>query len=162
MKSKNMKLWVLMLALVLSLSMMTACGGDDEKKPDDEEKAPAEEVEEEEPEEEEEEVDTGYGKTTADATGVVDFDTLKTGFAWLHNATGAEGGYERPTYEEVRDQMGGVDAMKDHESSWKKDYHVYLWQTEGKADFLLLTFKVNEDGSETWNSSSWSDSISDE
>ena len=100
-----------------------------------------------------------YGKTTPDADGIVDFDTLKSGFAWLSNATSYEGGYQRPTYEEIAKQLG-ADGKKTHESSWEQDYHVYEWVTTG-GDFLLLSFKVHEDGSETWNSSSWSNSLKD-
>lgn len=100
-----------------------------------------------------------YSKTTPDADGIVDFDTLKSGFAWLSNATSYEGGYQRPTYEEIAKQLG-ADGKKTHESSWEQDYHVYEWVTTG-GDFLLLSFKVHEDGSETWNSSSWSNSLKD-
>ncbi len=100
-----------------------------------------------------------YGKTTPNADGIVDFDTLKSGFAWLSNATSYEGGYQRPTYEEIAKQLR-ADGKKTHESSWEQDYHVYEWVTTG-GDFLLLSFKVHEDGSETWNSSSWSNSLKD-
>lgn len=101
-----------------------------------------------------------YGKTTPNADGIVDFDTLKAGFTWLKYQTSYENGYARPTYEEIAQQLGGTDGKKTHESSWKQDYHVYEWVTAG-GDFLLLSFKVQEDGSETWNSSSWSSSLND-
>ena len=127
-----------------------------------EEAEEAEEAEETKAETEEESVDAEYGKSTADATGIIDFDTLKEGFAWLSKTTGAEGDYTRPPYEEVREKLGGVDGRKTHEDSWKEDYHVYIWETEDKKDFLLLSFKVAEDGSEKWNSSSWSNGLSNE
>ena len=101
-----------------------------------------------------------YGKSNAAADGIVDFDTLKAGFTWLKYQTSYENGYARPTYEEIAQQLGGTDGKKTHESSWKQDYHVYEWVTAG-GDFLLLSFKVQEDGSETWNSSSWSSSLND-
>ena len=101
-----------------------------------------------------------YGKSNAAADGIVDFDTLKAGFTWLKSQTSYENGYARPTYEEIAQQLGGTDGKKTHESSWKQDYHVYEWVTAG-GDFLLLSFKVQEDGSETWNSSSWSSSLND-
>lgn len=105
--------------------------------------------------------DADYGKSNADATGVVDFDTLKTGFAWLEHETGSEGDYKRPVYEKIKENLGNVDGKKVHESSWRSDYHVYRWQTEDDAEFLLLSFKVQTDGSETWNSSSWSSGLKD-
>mgnify|MGYP000518065711 FL=1 len=98
-----------------------------------------------------------YGKSNAAADGI---DTLKAGFTWLKYQTSYENGYARPTYEEIAQQLGGTDGKKTHESSWKQDYHVYEWVTAG-GDFLLLSFKVQEDGSETWNSSSWSSSLND-
>ncbi len=101
-----------------------------------------------------------YGKSNAAADGIVDFDTLKAGFTWLKYQTSYENGYARPTYEEIAQQLGGTDGKKTHESSWKQDYHVYEWVT-ASGDFLLLSFKVQEDGSETWNSSSWSSSLND-
>ena len=101
-----------------------------------------------------------YGKSNGAADGIVDFDTLKAGFTWLKYQTSYENGYARPTYEEIAQQLGGTDGKKTHESSWKQDYHVYEWVTAG-GDFLLLSFKVQEDGSETWNSSSWSSSLND-
>ena len=101
-----------------------------------------------------------YGKSNAAADGIVDFDTLKAGFTWLKYQTSYENGYARPTYEEIAQQLGGTDGKKTHESRWKQDYHVYEWVTAG-GDFLLLSFKVQEDGSETWNSSSWSSSLND-
>ena len=101
-----------------------------------------------------------YGKSNAAADGIVGFDTLKAGFTWLKYQTSYENGYARPTYEEIAQQLGGTDGKKTHESSWKQDYHVYEWVTAG-GDFLLLSFKVQEDGSETWNSSSWSSSLND-
>lgn len=101
-----------------------------------------------------------YGKSNAAADGIVDFDTLTAGFTWLKYQTSYENGYARPTYEEIAQQLGGTDGKKTHESSWKQDYHVYEWVTAG-GDFLLLSFKVQEDGSETWNSSSWSSSLND-
>lgn len=101
-----------------------------------------------------------YGKSNAAADGIVDFDTLKAGFTWLKYQTSYENGYARPTYEEIAQQLGGTDGKETHESSWKQDYHVYEWVTAG-GDFLLLSFKVQEDGSETWNSSSWSSSLND-
>ena len=101
-----------------------------------------------------------YGKSNAAADGIVDFDTLTAGFTWLKYQTSYENGYARPTYEEIAQHLGGTDGKKTHESSWKQDYHVYEWVTAG-GDFLLLSFKVQEDGSETWNSSSWSSSLND-
>ena len=101
-----------------------------------------------------------YGKSNAAADGIVDFDTLKAGFTWLKYQTSYENGYARPTYEEIAQQLGGTDGKKTHESSWKQDYHVYEWVTAG-GDFLLLSFKDQEDGSETWNSSSCSSSLND-
>ena len=101
-----------------------------------------------------------YGKSNAAADGIVDFDTLTAGFTWLKYQTSYENGYARPTYEEIAQQLGGTDGKKTHESRWKQDYHVYEWVTAG-GDFLLLSFKVQEDGSETWNSSSWSSSLND-
>ena len=100
-----------------------------------------------------------YGKSSPDADGVVDFDTLKAGFDWLRYQTGYENGYGRPTYEEIAEQLG-TDGKKTHESSWEEDYHVYEWVTAG-GDFLLVSFNVQADGSETWNSSSWSSSLND-
>ena len=100
-----------------------------------------------------------YGKSNANADGIVDFDTLKAGFDWLDYQTSYENGYARPTYEEIARQFG-ADGKKAHESSWRDDYHVYEWVTTG-SDFLLISFKVQADGSETWNSSSWSSSLND-
>lgn len=99
-----------------------------------------------------------YGKTTADATGIVNFDTLKSTFTWLRQATGSEGGYARPTYEEIRDKLG-CDAAKTHPDSWEDDYHVYRWGTED-GEFLVISFKV-ANGNETWNSTSWSSGLND-
>lgn len=101
-----------------------------------------------------------YGKTTPDATGIVDYDTLKSTLKWISQQTGSEGGYARPTYEEIRDKFG-CDAAKAHPDSWESDYHVYRWETSGGADFLVLSFKVAADGTETWNSSSWSQGLKD-
>lgn len=100
-----------------------------------------------------------FGKTTADADGIVSFDTLKQVFTWLRYQTGYDGGYQRPTYEEIAEKFG-VDAHKTHADSWQEDYHVYEWITTD-GDFLLLSFKVQADGSENWNSSSWSSSLND-
>lgn len=100
-----------------------------------------------------------YGKSNANADGIVDFDTLKAGFTWLRYQTSYENGYGQPTYEEIAEQFG-TDGKKTHESSWEDDYHVYEWVTTG-SDFLLLSFKVQSDGSEIWNSSSWSSSLND-
>ena len=160
MKFKSIKLWALALTLVLSLGMITACGGDKEK-PDDTEKAPAEDAEEKSEEAEpEEEPEDYYAKTTADATGVLDFDTLKAGYDWLDNATSYDGEDRNPTYEEVRENFGGADGMKD--GMWDKERHAYLWQTDGKADFVLVTFKVGKEGAEVWCGSSWSSSLSND
>lgn len=100
-----------------------------------------------------------YGKTTADADGIVPFDVLKEVFTWLEYQTSYEGGYQRPTYDEIAEKLG-TNGFKAHPDSWKDDYHVYEWVTTGD-DFLLLSFKVQADGSETWNSSSWSSSLKD-
>ena len=80
-------------------------------------------------------------------------------FTWLRYQTGYDGGYQRPTYEEIAEKFG-VDVHKAHADSWQEDYHVYEWITTD-GDFLLLSFKVQADGSETWNSSSWSSSLND-
>ena len=168
---------VLIMLLVFSLA---ACGRpevrEDVPNPDaaevaspeaaEPEDAPPEEPEPEaaEPEEAEPEAvdtDSEYGKSSADATGYVDFETLKSCFDWLRDAIGSEGGFQRPTYEEISEHLGGVDGMKDHADSWRDDHHVYRWKTEDTHDFLLISFKVNEDGSETWNSSSWSSGLND-
>ena len=87
-------------------------------------------------------------------------DTLKSTLKWISQQTGSEGGYARPTYEEIRDKFG-CDAAKTHPDSWESDYHVYRWETSGGADFLVLSFKVAADGTETWNSSSLSPALKD-
>ena len=134
------------------------------------EEEPAEEPLEEEPEEVPEETEAAaesadpandFGKTTAEATGIMDFDALKAGYDWLRFETSRENDYGRPSYEEIREAMGGVDGMKTHADNWKSDWHVYVWQTENKKDFCLVGFKVAEDGTETWGSTSWSSSLSD-
>lgn len=106
-----------------------------------------------------EETDEDYGKTTPDADGVVDFDTLKEGFVWLDEYTSYENGYAKPTYEEVAEAFG-CNGHKTHDFSWEPDYHVYEWVTDD-GEFVLLSFKVDEDGNETWNSTSWSSGLND-
>ncbi|MBQ7092422.1 MAG: hypothetical protein IJN83_07200 [Clostridia bacterium] len=41
------------------------------------------------------------------------------------------------------------------------DYHVYRWETSDGVNFLVLSFKVAANGTETWNSSSWSQGLKD-
>ena len=96
-----------------------------------------------------------YGKTTADATGIVDLETLQSGFEWLRGQTSQEGGYQKPTYEEVREHFGGIDGKQNMTDSWEDGYHGYLWATEDNSSHILISFKLQDDGSEIWNSSNW-------
>lgn len=99
-----------------------------------------------------------YGKSNSAADGIVDHDTLKPAFDWLRAAVAD---LTHPSYEEVREHMGGTDGKKTHEDNWDEGHHVYIWQTEGRTDFLLLSFDVQDDGSETLHSSSWSVGLMD-
>lgn len=101
-----------------------------------------------------------YGKTTADATGIVDFDTLKAGFDWIEKKTSAENNYYRPTYEEIKEQFGGADGHKANDESWSDEYHIYEWITVN-GDFALVTFMVLGDGSECYSGISWSPNLKD-
>lgn len=125
----------------------------------EETEAPAEE---ETPVETEPVPDPGYGKTTPEATGIVDFETLKAGFDWLRFETSSENDYGRPSYEEIREAFGGVDGMKDHDEYWKTNHHVYRWGTEDNKEFCLVTFKAMPDGSEIWGATSWSSGLNEE
>ncbi|MGI5976650.1 MAG: hypothetical protein ACOX68_02985 [Candidatus Limivicinus sp.] len=121
------------------------------------EEAPAEAAEEE-PAEELPDDGGEYGKSNSAADGIVDHDTLKPAYDWLRAAVAD---LTHPSYEEVREHMGGTDGKKTHEDNWDEGHHVYIWQTEGRTDFLLLSFDVQEDGSETLHSSSWSVGLMD-
>ncbi len=96
----------------------------------------------------------GTGKSTADATGNVDFDTLKATYDWANEA-----GFGM-TYEEFKDKLG-VDG-----EIWVGNFsdtkHGYKWHTEDGAEFLAVTFAVNEDGSETMSSYSYSTGLKDQ
>ena len=91
--------------------------------------------------------DTNYGKTTGDATGYVDRDTLKAAVVWCKEQYSGE---VKPTYEEVREQFGGVDGKK-YENGWDDTTHLYMWKVEGAPngkDYILVTFTVASDGTE--------------
>ncbi len=96
-----------------------------------------------------------YGKSNAQADGITDFNTLKACYKWYKSVSGYENDYYCPSYEEVYEQLG-VHGRKDHEDSWRDDYHVYKWETADGKDFLLFSFKVDAQGNETFNSVSWS------
>ena len=100
----------------------------------------------------------GYGKSTSDATGIVDFETLKKGYSWLSEQSDAMDWNH--FYEEVREQFGGVNgrAKIEDKYAWSDEYHAYRWET-ASGDWVQVSFKVNADGSEKLSSFNWSPSM---
>lgn len=96
------------------------------------------------------ESDPTYGKSNADATGIVTLEVLKDTYAWKNSAGAGI------TYEDFRDHMG-CDGAK-WEAVWKDDKHGYMWKT-GDGDFLNVSFSVKEDGSEIYSSCTYSDAV---
>ena len=45
--------------------------------------------------------------------------------------------------------------------AWDDEMHSYLWQTSDEKEFCLVTFKVQEDGSELYTSVSWSSGLNE-
>ena len=60
------------------------------------------------------------------------------------------------TYEDIKERTGCDGAI--WEEIWKDDKHGYKWRTED-GDFLHVSFKVDEDGSEVYSSCSYSDGV---
>lgn len=88
-----------------------------------------------------------YGKSSPEATGYVARETLQAAIPWFRTYYSQQ---DKPTYEEVRVQFGGVDGKK-YESGWEADLHKYMWKVEGAPngkDYILVTFTVQPDGSE--------------
>ncbi len=100
--------------------------------------------------------DEGYGKSNADATGIVDFDTLKATFDWQSG----EADKTKLTYEDFKDKFGTDGAV--WEGHFDAERHYYKWGTDADyTDFLYVGFNVNDDGSETYSGSTWSSSLND-
>ena len=96
----------------------------------------------------------GFGKSNPEATGNVSLDTLKATYAWMK-----ESGYGM-TYEEFKEHFG-VDGAPWFETAFDNERHAYKWQTEDGSDFLYVTFEVNDDGSETYKSCTYSTAVTE-
>ena len=102
-----------------------------------------------------------YGKSSPEATGYVDRETLQAALPWLRTYYSQE---EKPTYEQVREQFGGVDGKK-YDSSWEADLHKYMWKVEGAPngkDYILVTFTVQPDGSELLKQNQYDPTLEEE
>lgn len=77
-----------------------------------------------------------------DGAGEVDRDTLERGLAWCKEETGY-----KTTYDEVAAQFG-VHGKREM-SEFYDDMVYYTWSC-GDA-YVKVAFKINDDGSETWN-----------
>lgn len=98
-----------------------------------------------------------YGLSVPSATGYVDLKMLKAGLNWIRNER--KSGSKTP-YVEIRELFSGVDGVK-YEMAWDDEMHSYLWQTSDEKEFCLVTFKVQEDGSELYTSVSWSSGLTE-
>ena len=97
----------------------------------------------------------GYGKSNAEATGNCSLEVLKETYAWQKDAGSGL------TYEEFKEHFG-CDGAPWFDVAFDNERHAYKWQTEDGADFLYVTFKVNDDGSETYSSCTYSTAVKGE
>ena len=89
-----------------------------------------------------------FGKTTADADGIVSIDQLKAAYAWL-NAELDRPGHDPITYEAIREQLG-ADGKKQSPAQWTAERHKYEWTVSDGKEWMDIFFNVNADGSETF------------
>ena len=96
-------------------------------------------------------LDSDYGLSVPDADGVVDFDTLQAGLTWIREQRKND---KEVTYYDIFEMLG-VHGQKD-DYFWKDDKHAYGWRTSDNSSIMMVTFKVQADGSEEYYSVSWS------
>lgn len=96
-------------------------------------------------------LDSDYGLSVPDATGVVDFDTLQAGLTWVREQ---KKNGQTLTYFDVFEKLG-AHGQKD-EYFWDDGRHAYDWKTADGSSIMMVSFKVQEDGSEVYYSVSWS------
>lgn len=80
--------------------------------------------------------------------GVVEIDQLKAGLKYSKETWGA-------TYESLVDAFGNEGAPYDNED-WDEDYEYYEWMTEDSSDSVLITFRIEDDGTRAKSGVSWS------
>lgn len=98
----------------------------------------------------------------SESDGIVDFDTLKAGYAWLSETTrttGPDGFYLRPSVEEVVQQLGKAGKVHWPED-WTDSVCFYKWMTDDGADFLTITFEL-DNGVWEWSSTSYTDALAE-
>ena len=81
-----------------------------------------------------------------DGTGEVDMATLEQGLAWCKEETGY-----KTTYDEVAAQFG-VHGKREM-SEFYEDMVYYTWSCGDS--YVKVAFKINDDGSETWNNTQY-------
>ena len=81
-----------------------------------------------------------------DGTGEVDMATLEKGLAWCKEETGY-----KTTYDEVAAQFG-VHGRREL-SEFYEDMVYYTWSCGDS--YVKVAFKINDDGSETWNNTQY-------
>ena len=103
-----------------------------------------------EPEETEPETEAeDFGKTTADATGIISESKIRSGYKSLIDTFDKFAGTDtKITYEAVRD-IFGTDGEKDTPLQWREDSHRYQWKTEDEKIWVIVIFDVDTDGNET-------------
>lgn len=78
--------------------------------------------------------------------GIVDIDGLKEGTKYCLETWGAP-------YDELAEAFGNEGAPY-NEENWD-DHQTYEWMTEDGANSILITFRIEEDGSLAKSGSSW-------
>lgn len=104
------------------------------------------------------EIPEGTG-TAVSGEGIVDFETLETGFVYYLKESHRDNKYRKPSYEEIVEHFGGVDGKKDREDIWSDKLHIYRWDTT-EGDWVILNFEVDEEGEHAY-SVSWSTALNE-
>lgn len=91
-----------------------------------------------------------YGKSQADADGIVQLDALVAAVRYCDEHRSVV------TYEEVYNMMGGVHGIAQVDRDiWKPgEVHSYNW-VAASGEYCYINFDVAADGSETWRSMSY-------
>ena len=98
-----------------------------------------------------------FGKTMADADGVVSEKALQEGYNQIMDELD-KSGHDPVTYEFARDAFG-ADGTKHSPAQWNEGNHVYEWHTEDESEWVTISFTVYTDGSERLNTVNQSEAI---
>lgn len=96
----------------------------------------------------------------ASGEGIVDFETLKAGFAYYLTENHPNNNYRRPSYEEVVEHFGGVEGKKDRDDLWSDTLHIYRWDTPDGSNWVIMNFSVDAEGEHGY-SVSWSTGLNE-